>query len=75
MFDWDTYHDQIADCGAPTCTLLREKFHRARKTHNCTHCPNQIQPGQTYRAQFWLVDNEPTLDKTCQRCLDEEIAY
>lgn len=70
--DWQAYQDSLEDSGAPHCLLLREGFHRARKEHLCTRCGKPIAPGQSYRSQFWLVDDEPTHDKTCPTCLDDE---
>lgn len=71
----ERYEELMADCGAPKCELLREGFHRARKAHDCHRCARGISPGQSYRAQFWLVDGEATYEKTCSLCLDEEYSW
>jgi len=68
----EQYHDLMEDCGAPKCQLLRDAFHKARKAHTCTRCGKGIKPGDSYRSQFWLVDDEPWHDKTCPECLDAE---
>jgi hypothetical protein len=68
----EEYLERMEDSGAPQCQLLRDGFHRARKEHTCTRCKKGIKPGDTYRSQFWLVDEEPWHDKTCRSCLDEE---
>lgn len=70
--DYQQYQELMEDCGAPKCQLLRDNFHRARKTHACTRCGKAISPGDSYRSQFWLVDDEPWHDKTCPECLDAE---
>lgn len=76
--DWralEAYREYLDDCGAPKCLLLRDGYHKARKEHVCTRCKKKISPGQHYRSQFWLIDDEPWHDKVCPACLDEELAY
>ena len=68
----EAYQNMLEDSGAPTCQLLRDGFHKARKAHDCSTCNKGIKPGDGYRSRFWLVDGEPTHEKTCPTCLDEE---
>jgi hypothetical protein len=55
--------------------LLSETRPRARIEHKCSTCPRKILIGQRYRKRFFLVDGEPTTEKVCRFCEDEEYSY
>lgn len=50
-------------------TMIREATHVARKAHKCRECFREIQPGETYRAEFYTCDGARTLHKTCAHCM------
>lgn len=55
------------------CTLLDEKWRKARKQHRCEYCRQVISPGETYRWQK-LVDDCHYEIKTCKFCYDNVIS-
>lgn len=69
----DDPYDPYADLGVGRYTLLSEKFHRARKDHDCATCKDGIKAGTVYRAQFVLEEGEPPFAlKSCDRCVAGE---
>lgn len=72
----DNPYDAYADYGVSRYTLLSEKFHRARKDHDCATCKNGIKAGTVYRYQFILEEGErPFAVKSCDDCVAEEYGH
>ena len=43
---------------APDSSVLSDRTHRARKTHYCDGCNEEILPGETYRLIVGVCDGE-----------------
>jgi hypothetical protein len=52
--------------------LLGETRPRARREHTCSICSKMICPFTVYRRRFYLVDGQPTVEKVCSYCEENE---
>lgn len=69
---WD---DDYTDERIPCVMLGETRHHHARKEHPCSTCSRGIKPDQVYRRRRYIVDGEPTTEKVCHLCEEEEYGY
>lgn len=50
-------------------TAFSQKDRIARKEHTCYECGRTISPGETYRYESGIWDDQPGAFKTCSDCL------
>lgn len=48
--------------------VLRDRNHRARKTHRCSECYRDILAGENYNVMCCIFDDSMDIYKTCQHC-------
>ena len=51
-----------------TCTLYNEATRKAKKSHKCEECQEEIKPGDLYSYSTMLFDGSWTTTKMCLSC-------
>lgn len=57
----------IEDCDE-IVDVLSECTHKARVRHRCNECRRDIEPGETYLSEAYVLDHEFEDHKTCAHC-------
>ena len=53
-------------------SVFRQSVHRARKTHQCSDCRDEILQGERYRKSWGIWEGGHETFKTCARCVWDE---
>lgn len=57
------------DYGDEICTVLFNKYVKARKVHRCYECSREIRPPELYYKESITGDGDVSTHKTCVHCM------
>ncbi len=53
------------------CEIWNATWRKARKTHKCQECLEEIKPGERYQYVFIVFEGEASNYKACEFCANE----